>query len=136
MSLFEVLLAIAIFLMAMTALSQLISGGRRSSLDASLRTQAVLHAETIMNEVIAGAKPMEVATSEQITEGDTNWFWSLSVEDAEVDGLKDLTVTVVHVSNGDRENIKYTLRRFVRDPAVFEEAALEADAEAEAEAAP
>lgn len=133
LTLYEVALSIAIFLMAMAAIGQLISGGSRSSVDASLRTEAAIQCETKMNEVLAGALNLEPVNEQALSEDDASWKWSLSIADGEIEGIKDLTVTVSHYTNNGQINATYSLRRLVRDPQLFEDAALEAAAEAEEE---
>ncbi len=134
LSLYEVVLSIAIFLIAMVGISQLISIGSDSAVSAKLQTEAAMHCETKLNEVIAGAIDMETVSAQPLSEDDPTWLWSLTANtDEPVEGMVDLTVTVTHYNNQDKANASFTLRRLVRDPQVFIDAA--ADAEEKAAAA-
>ena len=142
LTLYEVVLAIAIFLMAMAAIGQIIRVGSQASAQAKLETDAVILAETKMGEVIAGVVKMGDVAKEPISEDDPDWFWSLAVTDAEIDGtpifgLKELTLTVEHLGQDGQPDAVFKLRRKVRGPDLYLQAAQDeldkADAAAEAE---
>ncbi|MCH8828796.1 MAG: hypothetical protein IID45_04385 [Planctomycetes bacterium] len=134
MTLFEVTLAITIFLMAMTAISELISVGSRAAIDGKLQTEAAIHCENILTRVLLqDGIEMVDGLSGEVIDGSDKWLYSLKVEDASVDKLKDLFVTVSHYPTpGGKPNASFTIRRLVRDPQIFIDAA-EADADAAAE---
>lgn len=145
LTLYEVVLSIGIFLMGMAVVSQLISVGTRASQTARLRTQAAMHAESLMAEIVGGARQMTEVTNQPLFEDDTNWTWSLVVadqvaadagSDATQSNLKDLQLTVNYVGGGETPIASFTLRRLVRDPTMFalaaqEEALMQAEAEQE-----
>lgn len=135
LTLYEVVLAIGIFLMGMAVISQLITTGTQASQNARLNTQAAMHAESLMNEIVSGAREMSAVSDQPVIAGDNNWKWSLVIadEDASEAGgdaaqskLKDLTVTVQYFGNSAEPLATFKLRRVVRDPQMFIEAAAEA----------
>ena len=79
LTLLEVLLSLGLFLGALAALSQLWYGGVRASVQARLATQAILRCESKLNEVVAGAVPLQ-STSDTPFDDDASWTWSLQVE--------------------------------------------------------
>ena len=58
------------------------------------------------------------------------WVWSLVVAPGLHPDLLDLEVTVAHVSDNGNIDAECTLRRFLRDPQLFLDAAAAAEAEA------
>ena len=136
-TLYEVVLSTVIFMMAMAGISQVISTGSRASVSAKLQSEAALHAESLMGEVVAGLKDPELAgvTDEPIFEGDDRWTWTLAVQRdyQDIQYLHKLTLTVKHTTTDNRVQ-SYTVERLMRDPQFFTDVA-EADAEKEADAA-
>lgn len=135
LTLYEVVLSMAIFFMAMAGVSQLISIGSDSAVAAKLTTEAAMHCESRMNEVIAGAIPLEDVSDQPLEEGNDAWQWTLvAKKDEPVPGMVDLTVTVSHYNTDGVRNATFSLRRLIRDPQVFIDAAEEAEAKAAAAA--
>ena len=122
-TLLEVVIAVAILLGSITALFQLLNLGHRSSMQAKFRTDAVMLAETIMNEALAGIVPLQSSTEEE-SDDYPGWFWSLSVEDAGVDDLLEVTVLVRREGTSITAEHEYSVTRLARDPQVFLDAAL------------
>lgn len=54
-----------------------------------------------------------------------NWEWSAEVSDAGTTGLLQVTVLVEHRPGGEEPNAAFTLVRFMRDPQLFLDAALQ-----------
>ncbi len=134
-TLYEVVLAITIFFIAFVGISQLVSIGSNAAVTAELQTEAAMLCESKLNEVIVGAVEMENVGEQPLYDDDPTWQWSLTVNPEEpTAGMMDLTVTVIHRNNRDQINASFTMRRFVRDPQVFIDAAEEAEEKA-AEAA-
>lgn len=125
LSLFEVLIALGIFLIALTAIGPLLSTGSRAAVDARLEAEAALRAESMLHELLAGVQPLET-TGATPCEGDPGWFWSAQV----LDGPHvDLLLVVVTVFRQDDDETPYgavSLTRLVRNPQLFLDAALEA----------
>ena len=134
MTLYEVVLSLTLFLGAMLAISQIISIGSRAAIQSRLQTQAILRCESKLSEILAGVEPMESVSNAQFEEETANWVWSLEIGPGPHEVLLDLTVSVSHISQDGNPDSTFSLRRFVRDPQLFVDAA-EAAAEVEAEAA-
>lgn len=124
-TLFEVLLALAIFLGAFAAIAQIIDLGRQASVEGQLENDAVLRAQTKLAEVIAGIEPMS-AVQGQPFDDDPNWTWGLSISDGPHADLLAVAVSIEHVRSDGNLNSAFTLNRFVRDPQVFIDAAANA----------
>jgi general secretion pathway protein I len=114
MSLFEVLIALAIFVCSMAAIGQLVSSGVRAAVQARLQSQAVLRAETKMAEVVAGITSLHGASG--TFSDDTNWIWAAASTQSQHEGLYLVEVTVSHAGTTTSAKQSFTLRRLVRDP--------------------
>ena len=125
LSLLEVLISVAIFLGAMTAIMQILNSGQQSEVSARLRTEAVLRCEAKMAEIVSGIEEA-VSTSEQKFPDDEigNWQWSSEVGNGGATSLLKITVTVEHLPDGKNPNAAFTLTRYMRDPQLFIDAAL------------
>ncbi|MCA9024402.1 MAG: hypothetical protein KDA86_04240 [Planctomycetaceae bacterium] len=121
-TLFEVLLALGIFLGAIAAIGQVINVGTLAATEGQLRSEAILRCEAKLAEVIAGVEPM-VAVQEQPFVDDGRWLWSLSIIDGPHPDLLQLDVSVTHQQLSRTENAGFTLTRLVRNPQLFIDAA-------------
>ena len=128
LTLFEVVLSLAIFLGALTALSQLAHNGSRAAVQARFQSQAILRCESKLAEVTAGVVPLEAVEGASFEDDPEHWTWSLAVEQGPHDDLLALAVTVRY-SGASLANVSQTLRRFVRDPQLYIDAALNAPEE-------
>ena len=122
-TLLEVVIAVAVLLGSITALFQLMNHGHRASIQAQFRTQAVMLVDTKLNEAVAGVINLQ-STTEEESEDYPGWLWSMTVEDAGVDGLLQLTVTAKREGNSVVSAHEYSATRLVRDPQIFLDAAL------------
>lgn len=122
-TLLEVIIAVAVLLGAITALFQLINIGHRSSIQGQLRSDAVLIAETKMNEAVGGVIELQ-STSEEEVDDYPGWLWSLTVEDAGLEGLLQVTVSVRRDTDQPGAEHEYSIARLLRDPQMFIDAAL------------
>lgn len=118
LTLLEVLLSLGLFLGALAALSQLWYGGVRASVQARLATQAILRCESKLNEVVAGAVPLQT-TSDAPFEDDAGWTWSLQVEAGTHADTLLVTVKASHLGQSGLSSSDYQLRRVIRDPQVW-----------------
>ena len=116
LTLFEVIVALAIFMGAVCAIGQLLSSGVRSAVQARLLAQGVLRAETKMAEIAAGIVPMRAGGGS--FPDDSSWTWSATTASGPHQELYIVEVTVSHPSATRAGNVSYSLRRFVRDPNV------------------
>jgi Tfp pilus assembly protein PilV len=130
LSLFEVVIALTIFVCSMGAIGQLISTGVRGAVQARLQSQAVLRAETQMAEVVAGLISLHGASG--VFPDDPSWSWSVTTTSSPHANLYVVEVTTTHSARTTAGKQSFSLRRLVRDPQM----ALDAYAKAqEAEAA-
>ena len=118
LTLLEVLLSLGLFLGALAALSQLWYGGVRASVQARLMTQAILRCESKLNEVVAGAVPLQ-STSDTPFGDDANWTWSLQVAPGPHTDALLVTVRVSHPGQSGLSSSEHQLRRLIRDPQVW-----------------
>lgn len=118
-SLFEVLLAMTIFMGAYVAISGLTSSGMTIAVQGRLQTQAIMRCESKMAEVVAAIEPLEDTTEQQF-EDDQNWNWSLQTGAGPHADIMLLMVTVTYAPEGGEPGVSQTLTRFLRDPAIYE----------------
>lgn len=121
MSLLEVFVALAIFIAALAVIVQIISTGRRASTTAQFQSEATLRAESTMAEAIAGIIPMQ--NDKKQFDDDLNWQWSLAVESGPHADTLLLTVTTEHTDPSGNLNGVAHLKRIIRDPQLFLNAA-------------
>lgn len=124
-SLFEVLLSLGIFMAAFVALSQLSSNGMRAAVESRQTTKAMLRCESKLAEIVAAVEPLEDA-SETPFEDDEDWTWSLQTADGPHADIRSITLTVRYDGDSELAGTSFTMTRLIRDPAVYEAAALDA----------
>ena len=122
-TLLEVVIAVAVLLGSITALFQLMNHGHRASIQAQFRTQAVMLVDTKMNEAVAGVINLQ-STTEEESEDYPGWLWSMTVDDAGIEGLLKVTVTARRDGSSVVSAHEYSVTRMVRDPQIFLDAAL------------
>lgn len=126
LSLLEIIISVAIFMASLAAIMEGLQIGRRSELSARLQSEAVLRSETVMGEILCGAKEASSAQGNRFDDDETgNWEWSAEVAEAGTAGLLQVTVLVEHRPGGGEPNAAFTLVRFMRDPQLFLDAALQ-----------
>jgi hypothetical protein len=126
LSLLEIIISVAIFMASLAAIMEGLQIGRRSELSARLQSEAVLRSETVMGEILCGAKEASSAQGNRFDDDETgNWEWSAEVTEAGTTGLLQVTVLVEHRPGGGEPNAAFTLVRFMRDPQLFLDAALQ-----------
>lgn len=118
LTLFELLLALSIFLVSLAALAQLLASGSRAAAQAKLRTEAILRCEAKMGEIVAGVTPIE-AGMQGVFADDPRWSWRST---ASVGPWPHLQLVELRVSREGQQALSqsgYTLKRYVRDPRLF-----------------
>lgn len=125
LTLFEVLLALVIFVGAFTAIGQLISSGVRGALRSRFQLQAAQLCQAKMGEVVCGALPLK--TAQAVYTDDPAWTWSLIVGPAPVQGLMTVEITVQRLSQNKTVATKFSMTRYVRDPQLYIAAQEEAE---------
>ena len=126
LSLLEIIISVAIFMASLAAIMEGLQIGRRSELSARLQSEAVLRSETVMGEILCGVNEASSAQGNPFDDDETgNWEWSAEVTEAGTTGLLQVTVLVEHRPGGEEPNAAFTLVRFMRDPQLFLDAALQ-----------
>ena len=118
LTLFELLLALAIFLTALAALAQLLDSGARAAAQSQLQTEAIIRCESKLGELVSGITPIK-PVSNQVFDDDPNWSCRLTVADGAWPNLQLVEFRVSHAGQSSLGNTSYTLRRYVRDPRLF-----------------
>lgn len=125
LSLLEVMISVAIFLGALTAIMQLLNSGQQSEISARLSTEAVLRCEAKMAEIVSGIEEAVSSDDQKFPDDEIgNWQWSAEVGNGGATSLLKITVTVEHLPDGKNPNAAFTLTRYMRDPQLFIDAAL------------
>lgn len=134
LTLFEVLLALVIFVAALSAIGQLLSAGIRGALHSRFQLQAAQMCQAKMGEIVCGAQPMN--TAHGVDPDDKAWSWSMQVMPSPVQGLMKVQVTVQRTALSKPAEFSFSMTRYVRDPAVYiaaeEEALRNSEDQAEA----
>lgn len=119
MTLLEVVIALALFFAAMSAISEILRMGSESAIKAQLRAEASLLGESKLNELVAGILPLQAAT-QQAFEGSPQWTWTLTVEDDLDVTIKRLQLTVNHLTAAGQSDHEVKFARLLRDPSLFQ----------------
>src|SRR5947209_632523 len=117
LSLLEVIIATAIFLMALIGLRQLISVAGDHALEVEMRSQATRMCHSKMAELQAAIPPL--LTANDTFDEDPDYSWSLDVEAGTVPNLWVATVRVTKQRPGNPDNpIEVALTQMLLDPSV------------------
>lgn len=120
LSLLEVLVSLAIFLLSFIAIGRLITLSTDQALDIQQRSQAAQLCQSKLAEVVVGAVPMQVQENTPFDE-DSSWQWSLDCQPGNTNGLYHVTVSVSRASGAVGEDgtpAAFTLTQMVFDPAL------------------
>lgn len=119
MTLFEVVISLMIFLVAVLTLGHLINEGTEKALDVKQQAQASMKCQSKMAEVIIGAETLNgsgtFSDDAEVKDGPT-WTYTIESADTSVESLKKVRVTV----RCERQNgsvIDAVLEQMVLDPA-------------------
>lgn len=115
LSLFEVLLSLAIFAVALAAVGQAIANGSRAATRCRLQTQATLRCQSKLAELMSGAEPL-TPTENAPFDDDRDWRWSLDVDESGTDHLARLRLTVQRLGRTRASAASFTLTQLIRDP--------------------
>jgi general secretion pathway protein I len=114
LSLLEVLVALAIFLFSLVALSQLIDIGSASARDVRWLGRASALAQSRMAEVMAGSLAL-TSQGDTACDEDPDWTWSMDAEAGAAPGLFQVRV-VVSRPRPDGSRFETVLNQMVLDP--------------------
>jgi general secretion pathway protein I len=116
LSLLEVLVSMAIFLMALVALTYLVNTATERAGEAQYRARAAQLCHSKLNELMSGALPLESQPDSSI-EDEPNFRWSAEIEPAGAQGLYNVLVRVRYRPD-DPYPIEVALSRMMLDPKV------------------
>jgi len=117
-TLLEVLVALAIFLLSLIAINQLVSLGADRARDVQLQSQGLQLCQSKLAEVVAGVVPIQTPQSNTLFDEDPNWQWSMdSDSNSSITGLYTVTV---HVSRQrpDGSRFEVALSQMIMDPSL------------------
>lgn len=118
MTLLEVLLALAIFLGAISVIGQLVTTGSRAAVDAQFKSEAAQRCESLMNEVVSGVLPLQSVSTSPF-EDDPRWTWSINVAPGSHVDLLHVDVTVTRTAQSGDLAYEFSLVRWMRNPELF-----------------
>jgi general secretion pathway protein I len=125
-TLYEVVIALAIFAGAIAALSQALSTATRAALQSRMQSQAVLLCETKMEEIVGGVTPATSSGDVPFTDaGLEGWSWSVNVASPRT-GINQVEVTVQCRQLENSIDASFTLTRMIRDQQAFVTTAVQA----------
>lgn len=124
LTLLEIVLSLAIFFGALAILSQLSWNGARAGIQARLKTQAIIRCEAKLAEVLAGAETLSPKSRVPFPDN-AAWNYSVTIAETQFPDLLQVDVTVSHSGGTKLANSDFTLRRWMRDPSLFLNAAIQ-----------
>ncbi|HZT80375.1 MAG TPA: type II secretion system protein [Gemmataceae bacterium] len=116
MTLLEVLVALAILLIGIGAITALLNAASARSVAIEQKGQAARLCQSKMAEVAAGAVPLSSQADTPFDE-DGDYLWSLDAEQGTVANLWTVKVTVRH-RNSDSNGVRCSASQMVLDPSV------------------
>jgi Tfp pilus assembly protein PilV len=116
LSLLEVLVALALFLMALVGLEYLVTLGGQLALGTRQRSEAAQLCQSKMDEVAAGAVPLSSQSDVPFDEA-PDYHWSLDAEQGSVSGLWNVTVRVSRQQVGSLP-VECSISRMLLDPSL------------------
>lgn len=123
-SLLETIVALAIFVGAAAILNELLQLGLSANQDHRLRSAALLHAESKLDEFAAGLEPLTTSAEPRQFSDAPNWQWTAEVSPTTVAGLLHVRIRVEHlVIDDEPANFSLELERWLAVPFAPENAA-------------
>lgn len=116
LSLLEVLIALAIFLISLVVISRLVVAGGERALEVQQQAHAARLCQSKLAEVAAGAVPLQSQTDVPFDD-EVDWYWSLECEAGPVAGLWTVRVQV-NRSAADGTRVQANLSQMVLDPSL------------------
>jgi Tfp pilus assembly protein PilV len=116
LSLLEVLVSLAIFLMSLVALTALVNTSSNLAADSHVRSRAAQLCRSKLAEMASGAVALEGQPDASV-EDETDYHWSAEVAEGGVAGLSNVTVTVTFRPN-EPYPIKVSMSRMILDAKV------------------
>lgn len=121
LTLFEVIISLAILLGSLSVLGQLISVGSRAAVRTNLQSRATLLCQAKLADVLAGIEPLQPLDGLPVDDYHPDWTWSLEVAPGPHPDLLAIAVTVRHIDPLREADSAVTLYRHMRRPNLFQE---------------
>jgi general secretion pathway protein I len=118
LTLLEVVIALAIFLLAMTVFSQMLLRNGEITRDIQRQNLATRLCQSKLAEVVAGVWPL-TSQSDQQCDDEPDYTWSLEADAGSVTGLWNVTVTVTRTETGTDNPIQCSLTEMLLDPSII-----------------
>ena len=117
MTLLEVLIAMAVFLFALVAITELMNIAGRTASETRYRNVCARLAQSKMAEYVSGVSAMSSGGSGTFEEeGEPDWNWTVETSSQSAANLWSVTVKVTRDFEGDRP-IETSLTQYIFDPA-------------------
>lgn len=113
LTLLEVLIALAIFLFSLVAISRLVDAGVDLAVESDLRSYGSMLAQSKLAQVTAGAIPL-ASQPASADEDDPDWSWSMEAEQDAIPNLWRIKVTVTRALKTGR--VEVVASQLVLDP--------------------
>lgn len=118
LTLLEVIVAMAIFLVALAAIGQLVRMGADRAMDAENTSLALQKCQSKLADFASGAEALGSQTSVPFSDDDTGrWTWTADAEQQEVTNLWRIKVIVTYAVDNDSK-LEVSLTQMILDPAV------------------
>jgi general secretion pathway protein I len=119
MTLLEVIVSMAIFLMSFIAIASMLNFGQMHALEVQLQATGLQKAQSKMSDVIAGSEPLGSQSSVPFTEDTTGkWTWSMEADqDPSVTNLWLVKITVSYQLENDNQ-LSISLTEKLLDPSI------------------
>ena len=116
LSLMEVIISLAIFLLSFVAISHLLSMATARAIDAQDLSRATDLVHSKMAEVEAGVVPLQGQGDTPFDE-EPDYIWSMTADQGQTNGLWNVSVTVSKPKSST--NLQTTLTQLVLDPSII-----------------
>jgi general secretion pathway protein I len=115
-TLFEVIIALAIFLLSLVAITQLVNLAVDRAQDIRLQLQATQLCQTKLAELAVGIVPLAPQADVAFLD-EPDWHWTVECQPSQIRGLWEVCVTVIRLQpNGSRS--EWSLGELILDPAL------------------
>jgi len=117
LTLLEVLIALAIFLLAMVVFGEMVVRNSQLARDVQRQNLATRLCKSKLNEVVSGVVPLSSQGDVPFDEA-PDYTWSLDAENGSVDGLWNVTVRVTRTQTDAGDPIECSVTQMVLDPSI------------------
>jgi general secretion pathway protein I len=118
LTLLEVVIALAIFLLAMTVFSQMLLRNGEITRDIQRQNLATRLCQSKLSEVVAGVVPL-TSQSDTAFDEEPNYTWSLEADNGSIAGIWNVTVRVTRQQTDAGNPISCSLTEMVLDPSII-----------------